>query len=149
MKKGNAKLAIGVVGAVILALCFGLTEEAGADTIMGTTGSSSQWGSGWMVLAPSMDFAKGDKLRVTIGGTAKKIVLRLLPKNQSPDSSAGVVGGPIEVPANRIVEVVLTEDRKQVSQMSVHGGPNPWNEYNLGGNNGPATIKVIERTKKK
>lgn len=149
MNKENARLVIGVVGAVVLALCLCLTAVAGTETIMGTTGSSSQWGSGWMVLAPPMDFAKGDKLRVTLGGTAKKIVLRLLPKNQSPDSSAGVVGGPIDVPANRVVEVVLTEDRKQVSQISVHGGPNPWNEYDLGGNNGPATIKVVERTKQK
>jgi hypothetical protein len=102
-----------------------------------------------MILAPPMDFTKGDKLRVTVGGTAKKIVVRLLPKNQSPDSSAGVVGGPIDVPSTRVIEVILTGDRKQVAQISVHGGPNPCNEYDLGGNNGPATIKVVERTKQK
>ena len=149
MCKREKSLLLGVITAVVLALCFGASVQVKAETIMGTTGSAPQWGSGWMILGPPIDFAKGDKLRVTVGGSAKRIVLRLLPKNQPPDSSAGVVGGPIDVPSTRVIEVVLTEDRKQVSQISVHGGPNPWNEYDLGGGNGPATIKVVERTRQK
>ena len=147
MSTQKGRLLLGMIGALLLVLCLGLSVQASAEAIMGTTGSAPQWGSGWMVLTPSMDFTKGEKLRVTVGGSAKKILVRLLPKNQPPDTSAGVVGGPIDVPKTRIVEVTLPEDRKQVSQISVHGGPNPWNEYDLGGNNGAATIKAVERIK--
>ncbi len=109
----------------------------------GTTGSSSQWGSGWIDLATPMDLAKGTRLRVRVGGTAKKIFVRLLAKGVSPDSSRGIVGGAVTVPENRVVEVRLDVDRKGIRQISVHGGPNPWNKQ-LGSTNGPATLEAVE-----
>jgi hypothetical protein len=55
----------------------------------GEIGSSSQWGSGWLNLASPRDFVKGDRLRLRVGGTAEKILVRLLAKGMSPDSSLG------------------------------------------------------------
>ncbi|MBZ0193240.1 MAG: hypothetical protein K8F34_16330 [Candidatus Kuenenia stuttgartiensis] len=108
--------------------------------LAGEIGSSSRWGSGWLDLAAITDFAKGDRLRLQIGGTANKVLVRLLPEGRFPDSSVGIVGGAVTVPENRIVEVVLDEDRKGIIQISVHGGPNPWGRFRLGGGNGPATL---------
>jgi hypothetical protein len=112
--------------------------------LAGEIGSSSRWGSGWIDLATTTDFAKGDRLRLKIGGTAAKILVRLLPKGVSPDSPQGIISGVITVPENRIIEVVLATDRKGIVQISVHGGPNPWGRYPLGGGNGPATIEAAE-----
>jgi len=118
-----------------------------AENLAGATGSSSQWGSGWLDLAPPVDFAKEERLKLLIGGSADKILVRLLPKGASPDTSVGIIGGAINVPKSRIVEVTLPEDRKQVVQISVHGGPNPWGKFPLGGGNGPATIEYADRMK--
>lgn len=118
-----------------------------AQTLSGATGSSSEWGSGWLVLAPPVDFAKGEHLKLFIGGSADRILVRLLPKGASPDTSVGIIPGVVNVPKSRIVEVTLPEDRKQIVQISVHGGPNPWGKFPLGGGNGPATIESAERVK--
>lgn len=118
--------------------------EARAEprSLAGETGSSSRWGSGWLDLATVADFAAGDVLRLRIGGKANKVLVRLLPEGKFPDSSAGIVGGAITVPENRVVEVVLGEDRKGIIQISVHGGPNPWGRFPLGGGNGSATLEA-------
>ncbi len=112
--------------------------------LTGAAGSSSRWGSGWIDLEETMDFKKGDKLRLSIGGTARKIKVRLLPRGQSPDSTAGILPGDVAVPPNKIVEVELRSDRPNISQISVHGGSNPWGAYPLGGENGPATLEKAE-----
>jgi len=118
------------------------STETSVQLLVGETGFSSQWGSGWIDLATPTDFAAGDHLRLRIGGTANKIVVRLLQKGISPESSAGMLGGAITVPENRIVEVALDTDRKGIIQISVHGGPNPWGRFPLGGDNGPATVET-------
>lgn len=134
---------------ISLAILFliALPSAVGAQTLAGATGSSSQWGTGWLDLAPAVDFAKGEHLKLFIGGSADKIIVRLLPKGASPDTSAGIIPGVVNVPKSRIVEITLPEDRKQVVQISVHGGPNPWGKFPLGGGNGPATIESAERVK--
>src|ERR1019366_3360778 len=98
------------------------------------------WGSGWCDLPSPTNFSKGEHLKLTVGGTADKIVVRLLQQGVPPDTSAGVIPGVVAVPKARIVEVTIPNDRKQIIQISVHGGPNPWGQYPLGGRNGPATI---------
>ena len=135
---------------ISLAILFplALAGAVSAQTLAGATGSSSQWGSGWLDLAPPVDFAKRQHLKLSIGGTADKILVRLLPKGTSPDTTVGIISGVINVPKSRIVEVTIPEDRKQVVQISVHGGPNPWGKYPLGGGNGPATIEAAELLKK-
>lgn len=110
--------------------------------LVGETGSSSRWGSGWLDLATVTDFAAGDALELRIGGTANKVFVRLLPEGKFPDSTVGILGDAITMPENRVVEVVLDEDRKGIIQISVHGGPNPWGKFSLGGENGPATLDV-------
>jgi len=129
-------------------LSFSVVDAVNAQNLAGPTGSSSKWGSGWLDLAPPVDFAKGDRLRLLIGGTADRIIVRLLPKGISPDTSTGVLGGAIAVSKSRIAEVIIPGDRKQIVQISVHGGPNPWGRFPLGGANGPATLESAERLKR-
>ena len=111
--------------------------------LLGEIGASSRWGSGWLDLGAPTDFLNGDRIRIKVGGSAAKILVRLLPKGQSPDTGTGRIGGTITVPENRIVEVTLKYDREDVIQVSVHGGAKPWN-ISLGGGNGPATIEEAE-----
>jgi hypothetical protein len=118
---------------------------ADAEILVGATGSSPKWGSGWIDFAPPVDFARGEKVRITVRGSAERILVRFLSKGQPPDESVGVVGGPIVVPRSGIVELVLPDHRRQIVQISVHGGPNPWGKYPLGGGNGPATLESVER----
>jgi hypothetical protein len=134
-------------GLVILvaALSCLLVSAAHAEPLTGSIGSSKKSGSGWIDLNQMTTFNKGDKLRLRIGGTANKIVVRLLSKGQSPDDPIGVDGEAVEVPKNRIIEISLEEKHPEVVQISVHGGPNPWNLFPLGGGNGPATILKAER----
>ena len=136
-----------ILGSLVMLIHLVLSGAVGAETLAGATGSSSQWGSGWLDLAPPVDFTKGERLKLLIGGTANKILVRLLPKGALPDMSAGIVGGAIDVPKSRIVEVTLPQNRKQVVQISVHGGANPWGKFPLGGGNGPATIESVDRMK--
>ncbi len=119
------------------------SKEEIIQPLLGEIGASPRWGSGWLDLAVPTDFLKGDRIRLKIGGSASKILVRLLPRGRSPDTSTGLIGGTITVPEDRIVEVTLKYDRREIIQISVHGGPNPWNRP-LGGGNGPATIEEAE-----
>ncbi|MDD5719232.1 MAG: hypothetical protein PHQ53_06055, partial [Candidatus Krumholzibacteria bacterium] len=120
------------------------TTKATGRVLAGEIGSSSQWGSGWLDLAMVTDFTKGDVLRLRIGGSAKKVVVRLLPKTEPQETSAGIIGGAVVVPESRVVEVILDTDRKFIKQISVHGGTNPWGKFPLGSSNGPATLETAE-----
>jgi hypothetical protein len=120
------------------------SEPVHTEMLAGDFGSSSQWGSGWLDLATPMDFGKGDRLRLRIGGQAANILVRLLPRGTSPDSSVGMIGGAISVPEGRVVEVDLDTDHKEIVQISVHGGPNPWGRFPLGAGNESATIEAAE-----
>jgi hypothetical protein len=84
-----------------------LIEAKAAELLSGETGTSSQWDSGWLALDSPTDFKNGDKLRLTIGGTASNIKVRLLPRGQFPETTAGILPGVIEVPKTRTVEVIL------------------------------------------
>jgi hypothetical protein len=121
----------------------GVTVAAG-ETLLGTPGVSKRWGSGWVDLNKAVDLKKGDRLRLKIGGTAKKILVRLLSDLDRADEPEGIVGDTRSVPANRLVEVVLDADYLSVKQISVHGNPRAWS-WSLGGDNGPATLESVER----
>jgi len=129
---------------ILMVLVLTTSADTGAQLLAGETGVSSRWGSGWLDLATITDFLKGDKLRLKIGGTAAKILVRLRPKGVSPESPQGIIDGVITVPKNRIVEILLMTDQKGIVQISVHGGPNPWGLYPLGASNGPATLEAVE-----
>lgn len=72
------------------------------------------------------------------------MVIRLLARTESPETSAGIIGGMVDVPEDRVVDVILDTDRKSIKQISVHGGHNPWGKFPLGSSNGPATLESAE-----
>ena len=109
----------------------------------GKIGLSKQWKSGWIDLNEPTNFYKGDSLSVIVGGTAKKIILRLLSSNNDPNSPIGIVGRIHEVNGNGEVNVRLSKDYSKVIQISVHGGENPWGVYPLGLNNAAAFIQSV------
>lgn len=145
MKSTNNRKQYTILTLLAILITLVVLGAASAENLSGVMGSSSQWGSGWIDLAPPVDFLKGDRLKILIGGSAEKILVRLLPKGAPPDTSRGIIGGAIIVLKSRVVEVTLPEDRKQVVQISVHGGPNPWGKFPLGGGNGAATIESVNR----
>lgn len=131
--------------AFILILVFPMllySSEESTQYLTGEYDSSSRWKSGWLDLAKVTDFSVGDRLQLTIGDTAEKIIVRLLAKGQSPDSSSGIVGGTVTVPQSRVVEIELHTDLRGIIQISVHGGTNPWGRFPLGGGNGSATLEA-------
>jgi hypothetical protein len=111
--------------------------------IPGQIGHADQYGSGWLDLATMSDFKKDEQLRITVGGSAQKVVVRLLSRRDSPDSASGILGV-FSVPKNKSVLVTIDGDYSGVIQLSVHGGSNPWNMFPLGGGNGPATLIKAE-----
>lgn len=124
------------------------TATIGDTTInlTGQIGNSEQWQSGWMDLSTPFNFNNGDILKVKVGSTANKILVRLLAVNEDPNSPVGIVGT-YTVSGNREVTVNLTQNYTSIKQISVHGGSNPWGTYPLGINNGPATIQSAKLTR--
>lgn len=116
-----------------------------AEPLRGVVGLSARWGVGWIDLQSFTDFKRGEQLTIKVGGTAKKVIVRFLEKGVFPDYPLGIEGGPLTVPANRILIVILKRDHHRIAHVSVHGGPNPWGEFPLGKSNGPASIVSIER----
>lgn len=115
------------------------------QSLQGSIGSSTRWGSGWIDLDVVTSFKRGEKLQIRVGGTAHSILVRFLPEGSNPNDPVGIDGGIIKVPENRIVQVTLEEDHDNIEQISVHGGPNPWDLYPMGDDNGPATIQKVQR----
>lgn len=131
-----------VAAAFVLFAAFGVRAQT---PVACTPGASPQWSSGWCDFATPVTFKKGEHLRLAVGGSATKIVVRLLPKGGNTDAPIGVIPTPFAIPLNRFVEVVVPYDALTITQISVHGGPNPWNQYPLGAGNGTATITGVER----
>jgi len=131
---------------VLLAMVLALTTAANADKLAGKFGSASgaDWQSSWIDLSEATNFGQGDKLRITLRGSAENIVLRLLPSGAHPSSSDGIVGGVRQMPRNGVLEIQLSEERHDVVQISVHGGQKAWN-ISLGSQNGPVTLVGVER----
>lgn len=126
-------------------VCAQTTSTANdSQELIGQPGFDSQYGAGWLDLAPAETFRKGDRLRIKIGGTAKKVLVRLRPSTIPPTSSFGIVGGPIAVPDDREIILTIPELRENISQLSVHGGKIAW-DIVLGDNNGPAKVVSVYR----
>ncbi|MCG6936685.1 MAG: hypothetical protein LJE83_00735 [Gammaproteobacteria bacterium] len=120
------------------------SETIQGETIEGETGASPETNSGWLNLAKMSDFERGGKLLVHVGGTADKVLIRLLSKGTNPEQPIGMEGGRHEVPDDRVVEAMLERDHKDIVQISVYGGPKPWGFFPLGEDNGPATILGVK-----
>lgn len=116
-----------------------------AEPIEGAVGASSTWGSGWIDLTSVTHFQKGDNLRILVGGTADKILLRFLSRGMDPNTASGIDGGVRDIPEDRLLHAVVESGHREVTQVSVLGGPNPFGLMSLGSGNGPATIISIER----
>jgi len=114
------------------------------QTLMGTTESSARWYSSWLDLPVPLDFESGDVVRLTLCGAAERVLVRLLPISASPGSDAGMIWRAYEIATDRTVEITLRQDHPQVKQISVHGGPEPF-DFDLGQDNGPVTILCVER----
>ncbi|MFZ0889549.1 MAG: hypothetical protein WA005_13930 [Candidatus Binataceae bacterium] len=128
------------------ALCVLSSGFLCAETLTGNVGWSYQWGSAWLDLNKPTDFKRGDTIRLKIGGTANKVIVRFLAEGQAPDDPVGIEGGALPIQrGERTVDVTLQEDHLRTTQISVHGGINPWGLYPLGETNGPATILSAER----
>ncbi len=113
---------------------------ANSEPLKGNIGISEHSDSSWLDLEKVRDFKKGDRLRLKVGGTSKKIIVRFLSKKTDPNTPSGVDGDIIDIPQDRIIEIVLEENHNEVVQISVHGGTNPWGLFFLGPGNGSATI---------
>lgn len=135
------------LGAMFVLVPIIASNTVQAQALIGEIGFSPIWNSGWLDLARPVDFAKGERLKLHIGGTAKKVLIRFLPIGGSPDTDVGVVGGVITVPKSRIVEITLPQDHRRIIQISVHGGPKPWGKISLGKGSGMVTIKSVQRIK--
>lgn len=131
--------------AFCIAVMCAYTVTVYSEPLQGGIGASAHWGSGWLDLFKSTSFHRGDRLKLRVGGTANTIVVRFLEEGADPDDPSGIDGGPIKVPIDRLVEIVLQEDHENVIQISIHGGPNPWGLFLMGGGNGPATLLGAER----
>lgn len=155
MQIANGTVAVGLVLLVISVLPAlsvspgekGVVEhlEVGSTGMLdGVTDFDKRMYCGWIDLGQSMHFKSGDRLLIRLGGTARQVLVRLLPAGQSASRCIGVVGGVVEVPASRILDIQLRTAHKNIVQVSVHGGPNPWGLYPMGGGNGIATVESIE-----
>jgi hypothetical protein len=138
--------------AIILAL-FAVSSTAtvsaqrAAVRLVGHTGALPESNSGWLDLAAPTKFNRGETIRLVVGGTASHVMVRFLPVGFSPNAPDVIVERNIAVPKNRTIDIVLTSDYKDIGQVSVHGGVNPFDRIFLGTGNGPATLEKVERIK--
>ena len=114
--------------------------DTSCTRLNGKLGMSQEWQSGWIDLVPPMSFRQGDRLELTVVGSAQRITVRLLEQGVSADSPSGIDGSAIDVPRSGTVTTWLQHDHPNVKQISVHGGPNPWGLFNLGENNGAVAL---------
>lgn len=134
-----------VVATSALLLAGSASAEPLPGSIDSGAGSNNIWQSSWLNLTPQVSFRKGEKLRIAVQGSAKKVLVRLLPADSSPSSSDGVEGNIRKVPADGVLDVTLTRDHPSVKQVSVHAGKEAWGRP-LGVDNGTIRLISVERT---
>ena len=140
---------VGVFIALVLVPFF----TCQATPIIGVYGESQEYDAGWLNPEVPQKFQRGDLLYLTIGGTAKYIVVQLLPEGETFGTPAGVLPGTTPrvnnafktyVPSNRIVRIRIDSQHRKIVQIVVHGGQHPF-AFPLGKHNGPATLLNAER----
>ena len=134
---------------LIISVALTLGPAASAEQLIGRIGSASgpSWQSSWIDLTNAINFKQGEKLKITVRGSADKVIVRLLPSGAHPSSSVGIVGNVMEVLKDGILQIKLPEERRNIVQVSVHGGQKAW-DINLGAKNGPVTLICVERLAK-
>src|SRR5262249_43203670 len=123
MRKLATSVAVVLVFAV---LTIGVAQSASKTTrLMGSTGVSPTYGSGWLEIAPT-DFSAKDRLVLTIGGSASAVLVRLLPKGFDPNNADVTIAEKALVKSDRTIEITLNDDFKNIIQVSVHGKAMPF-----------------------
>ena len=129
----------------LLLLCLSLSPNiVSADQIPAQCAASSEYSSSWCDFAEPQSFDKGTQLALQVDGEAKRVLVRVLRSGQNPNDKAGIVGSVVDVPESGPITVTLPRSYTDVSQISVHGGPKPWN-HDLGADNGAPTLVSIDR----
>jgi hypothetical protein len=116
-----------------------------SQRVKGSTGTSKKWHSSWINLDAIEDFRQGERLKLRVGGKARKIIVRFLPQGEDSGDPVGVDGGALDVPPDGIVIVTLEDDHPRVEQISIHGGANPFGLYPLGEDNGDPILQSVHR----
>ena len=119
-------------------------DESSVTTLTGNIVTSGQWKAGWIDLGQPTNFNQGARLRLRIGGSANRVIVRLRPEGEPFGKAVGVLSSGIDVPATKIVEVTLAQAHQNVIQIAVHGGRNPFGRFPLGVDNGSARLESIE-----
>jgi hypothetical protein len=137
----NRRTAFALLG-VIWFTCISSGTAVSGEVLNGDIDHDSKWGSSYMDLSPFRNFRAGTKLRITLEDrNAICVLVRLLGGNQDPSKKVGIVGGPLEVGADRTVLLELTQDYSNIKQISVHG-KEPWGQT-ICPRNGSARINSI------
>ena len=105
------------------------TASGAQDRVLsGVAGSEAggsqenRWCAAWWDLPAPMSFSAAEIVCVNVLASKNtNVLVRLLPKDSSPQNAAGIVGGIRQVPQNGAIRVPLTKDYADVRQISVHG----------------------------
>jgi len=122
-------------------------EESIKEYVAKGDAAGDRWQSSWFNLKTPMSFKKSERLLIKVEGGAENVLVRLLPRNSSPNSFDGIEGTVRKVPAGKVLDVKLERDHPNVKQISVHAGREAWG-VPLGGNNGTVRIVSIEYSRR-
>ncbi len=116
-----------IIAAIILlgyVSCYAVPLEGQIDGLKRGTNSvgGTVWYSSYMQLNTPRNFMKGEQLRITLRGKAKRVYVRLLPKGADATTSIGIIGKRIRVPQNGVITVKLESTYRNIQQISVHSG---------------------------
>jgi len=136
-------LLVSILATVVL-LAGHASAQAAWVALPGRPGVSYVYGSGWIDLDQQRDFMRGDTIRLTVGGSAHQVLVRFLPKDASADDAVGIDGTATVPTVHLLFPLVLTQDHPNTRQISVHGSPNPWGKFDLGTDNGSASLLAVE-----
>ncbi len=106
---------------------------------------SPRYQSGWCDFGSPVSLTRGERLRLVVGGTASRVIVRLLPAGGDATTPVGAIPTAYPVPPSRELDLTLPADVRDITSISVHGGRNPWGLFPLGASNGPATLAGVWR----
>ncbi|WP_289020387.1 hypothetical protein [Desulfobacter postgatei] len=120
-------------------------KKAMSIMLAGSKGKSAGdgWQNAYLNLVPRRDFRVGDHLIIKLLGSAKQVLVRFLPDGTPPDQDDGIEGGIRAVPDNKTIEVTLTTEHFDISQISIHAGHYAW-DTDLGAQNGTVSLVSIK-----
>jgi hypothetical protein len=126
-------------------LCALLVATPGllrSQVLTGRVDDDIGFGSSQLTLQSPLNLRLGDKLVFSVTGGAARVVVRALPTGEGPQKDRIIIDDRAAV-VNGVVTIVVKQDVAGTVALSVHGGPKPWNKYDLGIGNGPAFITSV------